>query len=282
MSERFEIPVFADAVTKEVSAPETPAEKPIELPAPETAEGVETVQNTGEQAPPAKPEEKPEELTPEQAAKREGRRFGRKLDAAYKRAAEEKARADFLDKQLKELTPKAVAQAGGPRLEDFSDIETYATAKGKFEREQGIKEYEATQHAQQAKQAQDTLVSEWEKKADTGRDKYDDFDEVVGDLKPVNSLVVAVMQAGTDVAYYLGQNQKEASHIGTLDPVAQILAIGELKAKLLSELPKPKTPSKAPAPINPLEGTSGKSSSEPSPEDDMKTWIRKRNKQVHG
>lgn len=280
MPERFEIPVFAD----EVAAPETPIEKPV-IPAetPAVAEGGEPVQNKEEQAPPAEPEgEKPEVVTPEQAAKREGRRFGRKLDAAYKRAAEEKARADFLDEQLKKLTPQAPTAVGSPRLEDYSDIEAYATAKGKYERDQGIKEYEATQRVQTAKQAQDRLVSDWSEKADKGRDKYDDFDEVVGDLKPTNSLIVAVMQAGSDVAHYLGTHQDEATSIGKLDPVAQILAVGELKAKLLAEPTKPKTPSKAPAPITPLEGTSGASSNLPSEEDDMKTWIRKRNKQVHG
>jgi hypothetical protein len=281
MSERFEIPVFADAVPV---VPETPAAPVVpEVPAP--AEGGEPVQNKEEQAPPAEPEgEKPEVITPEQAAKREGRRFGRKLDAAYKRAAEEKARADFLDKQLKELTPKTPTAIGSPRLEDFSDIETYATAKGKFEREQGIKEYEATQQASQAKQVQERLVSDWEVKADRGEEKYDDFAEVVGDLKPVNSLVAAIMQADNaeDVAYYLGKHRDEATQIGTLDPVAQIRAIGKLEAKLLAEPPKPKTPSKAPAPIVPLEGTSGASSQIPSEQDDMETWIRKRSKQVHG
>lgn len=259
------------------AAPATPAtpEQP--------AEGVQQdAQDTGESAPPAKPEgDKPAEETPtpEQAAKRQGRRFERKLDAATRRYYEEKARADLLAKQLAELAPKAAAEADAPRMDQFSDIEEYAKAVGKYEREKGIKEYEAKQRQLADQQIQQRLVSEWEKKADRGSSKYDDFDEAVGDLAPTSPILRAIMDAenAEDVAYYLAKHRAEASKILALDVVGQVRAIGKLEAKLLAEPPKPKTPSKAPAPITPVGGASGGASDLPLDTDDINTWMKKEN-----
>jgi hypothetical protein len=202
----------------------------------------------------------------------------RRIAAATRKFYEEKARADFLESQLKAQQPKA-APAGAPRLEQFSDIEEYAKAVDKFGREQAIKEYEANQHALQAKQSQERIAAEWEAKADRGASKYDDFEQAVGDLTPTTPWAVAIMQAenAEDVAYYLGTHQAEARQIMSLDPISQIRAVGKLEAKLLSEPSKPKTPSKAPAPIAPVGGKSGGASDIPLDTDDINTWMQKEN-----
>ena len=102
---------------------------------------------------------------------------------------------------------------------------------------------------------------------------------MVGTLQPVNALVAAVMEADNaeDVAYYLAKHPQEASDLSKLGALAQIRAIGRLEAKLSAEPPKPKTPSKAPAPIAPLGGKSGATGDTPSDNDDMATWMRKEN-----
>ena len=123
----------------------------------------------------------------------------------------------------------------------------------------------------------------WEEKAARGDSKYDDFEEVVGEIYPNTPLTAAMMRAknGDDVAYHLGKNLSEASRIASLDPIDQILAIGELSAKLLATPPTARTPSKAPPPIEPVTGKSSSASDAPSEEDSMRDWIRKRQKQVH-
>jgi hypothetical protein len=108
---------------------------------------------------------------------------------------------------------------------------------------------------------------------------------VVGKIEPTSPLTVAIMKAenGHDIAYHLGKNLKEAQRIAALDPVSQIFELGRIAAKLSAEPEKPKMPSKAPAPITPLTGaTPTAATAEPSENDDTATWIKKRQKQVHG
>lgn len=220
-------------------------------------------------------EDQPTEVEPE---KKPGKNsFDRKIDRLYKSAAEQKARADYLEQQLQELKPKNVEPQGAPRIEDFDDIETYGKALGKFEAESLINGHRQTQQQEVSRREQASLVSGWEEKASRAYDKYDDFDEIVGDLKPVNALTVAIMQADNaeDVAYFLGKNPKEATRIAGLNPIAQIREIGRLELKLANEPLADKTPSKAPAPIMPLSGKSGAISETPSDNDDTATWIAK-------
>ena len=269
---RFEIPD-----EQVVDVPETPAASTPE-PKPEA-------QNTGEEATPAKPEgEKPEEVTLEQAAKREGRRFERRLDKAFRKAAEAQARAELLEKQLAELKqPKA--PEGAPTLEQFDyDPEKYAAAKADYAKAEAAKEYEAKQKTEAGKQATQKLLTDWEEKAERGADKYDDWQDIVGELKPNNPFMHAIMEAenGEDVAHYLGKHPKEAERIAKLPPLSQVREVGKLEAKLLAKPAEPKTPSKAPAPITPLTGAAPVVSDAPSETDDIRDWIRKRQKQVHG
>jgi hypothetical protein len=87
------------------------------------------------------------------------------------------------------------------------------------------------------------------------------------------------MQAdnGDEIAYHLAKHQKEAMRIAALDPLSQAREIGFLSAKLAAEPPKPKVPSKAPAPITPLAGKSAGASDLPLDTDDPKTWQEKEN-----
>ena len=270
---RYEIPVLADQTVETIAV----------------AEDAKPVQNTGAEATPATPEAKPEpeEVTPEQAAKREGRRFERKLDKAFRQRAEAQAKADILEKRLAELEKAQAPRAteGEPTLEKFDfDPEKYATAKAEYAKTQAAKDFETKQRTESQQKAHQKLISDWETKAERGADKYDDWTEKVGELKPTAPFVAALMEAdnGDDIAHYLGSNPKEAQRISQLPPLSQVREIGKLEAKLLSTPEKPKTPSKAPAPITPLTGVAQIATEVPSEEDDMATWIKKRQKQVYG
>lgn len=213
--------------------------------------------------------------------------LSRRERRAIRRAAEEKARADFLQKQYDELAAKRPAPApadDGPRMDQFSDIEEYASAKARHEVEKARRQDQAKSQGERERQYQEGLVSQWEQRAAKGDRKYDDFEEKVGDLKPSAPWAIAVIEAdnGEDIAYWLATHIEDARTIASLHPAAQIRAIGRLEAKLLAEPPKPKEPSKAPPPITPVSGTKPAADPNPSDEDDMGTWMKKRNRQVHG
>jgi hypothetical protein len=273
-------------MSEAVLAPAAPAAAPAATPAPAVpAEGAQPAQNTAEQAPATAPEgEKPD--TGQDPEKRGKSRYERRLDRAYKRAAEAQARAEFYEKQLNEQKASAApaADPAAPKLEQFSDIEQYAAAKAEFEKTKALKEYQDKQQGETQKQQIARLNESWETKVEAISEKYDDWEDVVGDrIKPTNPTMMALMEAenGPDVAYFLAKNQKELARIDKLPLLAQILEVGRLSAKLAAEPPKPKTPSRAPAPITPVTGTAPVASNVPSESDDMKSWIAKRNKQVN-
>lgn len=250
---------------------------------------VEADQNTEDSATPAEPEAKPEkELTPEQLAAKRDRRAQNKLEKAYRVRAEALARAELLERELTELKSKAAkpeAVQGEPTLAQFDyDPEKYAAAKAEFAKTQAAKELELKQRTEAQKIANQKLISGWEDRVAKGEDKYDDWQEKVGDIQPTFPFVAAFMEAenGEDIAYYLGSHPKEAQRLAELPPLSQVREIGKLEAKLLSKAEAPKAPSKAPAPINPVAGTAAANSNEPSESDDYASWFKKRQKQVHG
>lgn len=267
----------------ELAVTATQPATPAAPPPPPPAEAVPSGQNPAEQAPATDATPEKAEATDEQPEKRSQSRFERRLSKVYRKYGEEKARADFLEKQLTELkTPKTPIPEGAPRLEQFDDIEKYADAKAEWAKAQALKDHEAKQRTTAQQEQHKKLLAAWEEKVEAAGSKYDDFDEVVGELQPNNPLIIAMMREenGADVAHFLAKNHKEASKLIGLDPIDQVLAIGRLAAKLSSEPPAAKQPSKAPPPIAPVSGKAAAPTEEISPDDDMKTFIRKRERQL--
>jgi hypothetical protein len=263
------VPEVVETTPEVVAVPPPPAES-LKTQTPESAPAPEA----------EKPVEKPE--TDEQPEKRTSR-FERRLNRAYRARAEAEARAKLLEERLSKLeAPKTESTEGAPRLEQFDDIEKYAAAREKYAAEKALKEFETRQKQEHQKQFQQKLVSAWEERLEKAAEKYDDFEDIVGTLQPTNPLTIAIMRAenGADIAYHLGKNPKEAMRIASLsDPLEQVLAVGQLGARLSLEPPKAKTPSKAPPPPVPLSGKTTPVSNEINPEDDMVTFIKKRNAQ---
>ena len=223
-------------------------------------------QNTVDQAPTEKvddvepevqKEESPEEIKAKEEKKGQSR-LNRKIDKAYRERAEAKAETAYLKQQLEELRPKPSVVEGMPRIEDFTDIETYAEAVAKVRTEKALKDYEATKRNEAETFAERRLSQSWEEKTIAAESKYPDFDEVVGELSANIPWTRAIMQAenGDDIAMYLGRNLKEAQRIASLDEFSQAREIGKLEAKLANEPKMVRQASKAPAPIKPLGGNS--------------------------
>lgn len=258
--QRFEIPSFTDKAAAEPVAEAPKADSP---PATET-----------------KPPEPVVDPEAEKAAKARAER--QRTNRLFKQLAEEKVRRETVEKELEKLRQPAVVQrTGAPDPAQFTDINEYTKAVREHERVEAIKEYEQQQQvkASQAQQAQ--LVKGWEDAVDKGSEKYEDFETVVGELKPTSPWAIAIMQSenSADVAYYLGQNIKEAQKIVAMNPVAQIYEIGRVSAKLLASPPTPKLASKAPAPITPVQGTAV-ADTEITDDMPMDKFIRMRNKQL--
>lgn len=197
----------------------------------------------------------------------------RRADRAYRKAAEERVRREHAEKQAEEAR-QALARArqspsdlkdAAPKLEDFASIEEFGEAQRKYGEEQALKKRDAETAKKQAEEVQKrqaeyvkSVETDWEEKALKGAEKYEDWDEKVGDLKPTAPFVFALMRAenGHDIAHHLGTHAKDATRIASLPPLEQAFEIGLLSAKLAQPKPAPKQPSKAPAPITPMSGAS--------------------------
>ena len=264
--------------------PAAPAAAPSAAPeAP--ADGGQAPAQTSATKAPATPAGDQSAKTDDQPEKQGQSRFQRRIDRAYRKAAEATARADFYAKQLESQQPRAQsADPTEPRLEQFDSVEKYTEAVRKHASQTAQRQYQAQQLSQTQRQAQENLTGKWESQMSRAEEKYDDFDVVVGELKPTTPWAAALMDAenGGDIAYYLGKNMKEAERIAALPPLTQIREIGKLEAKLAAQASAPKQPSKAPAPISPLSGAATADPGAPSDNDDVGTWIKKRNRQVHG
>ena len=269
---RFTLP--PELTNKPAEAPkETPKEpeKPVAEVKPEVkAEAVEATVET--EAP-----ERAEETTEKDPEKATTRRFERRIDRAHKRAAEAQARAELLAQELAEIKAKSQppqVSPNAPRMEDFTDVQEYAKAYAAHEKTQAIKEYEAKQR-QEATQAQSRkMAQEWESKVSKAQAKYDDWDEVVGDIKPTTPWAYAMMEAdnGHDIAHYLGTHSAEVKRISALSPSSQFREIGKLELKLQTPAEPPKKPSKAPAPIEPVKGDAKSSGDDIEPQMDFEKY----------
>lgn len=184
----------------------------------------------------------------------------RRMYRAQRHAAEAQARAELREKENAELRAKLEARDSpktsttDPRMEDFTDIGEFKEAVTKHVRESTIKEIEDKQKNDVYKAAELKLTQDWNSSVEKASSKYDDWDDVVGDLDNKFPMNIAIKQEenGADIAYYLGKNRKEVDRILGLNPGGQFREIGKLSVKLQAPVDKPKTPSAAPKPISPV------------------------------
>ena len=242
-----------------------------ETPKPE-AEAASTPPETEEQK--NTDPEQGKETTGKDPEKSSSRRFERRIDRATRKAAEAEAKAEAAERRAAELearlnAPKTTEDA--PKMENFTDVAEYEKAARAHERQLAKKEFEKEQRESSLKTEQEELNRGWEDQVSKGVEKYDDFEDVVGDLKPDTAWKEAIMRAdnGYDIAQFLGKHPKEAARINALrSPAAQVLEIGKLSVKLSQAPEAPKKPSQAPKPIAPVTGAAeatGKSFADPMP-----------------
>lgn len=173
------------------------------------------------------------------------------------------------------------APSGPPKMEDFEDYEKYTDALVDWKLEQRTAKQAEAEAAKTEEAKARELVGAWEKGTETARGKYDDYDDVVfnPDLPVTEPMKRAILAAesGPDVAYFLGKNPKEAARIAGLDPIAAVMEIGKLAARM-SKPEAAAVTSKAPTPIKPV-GGKGAVNTDP---DKMTTdeWMKWRNAQL--
>jgi len=204
-----------------------PAPVPEATAAPEPAEATQPVETTDEQ--PAKT------FTQEE------------LDAAIgKRLARESRK--WQREQARPQPVQPVAPVTPPNVADFDDAPAYAEALAEQKAAELVSKRQAAAEAAAFRES-------YEDRAETAREKYEDFEQVAyNPAVPVSSTMAEAVMAdelGPEILYHLGSHPSEAARIAKLAPVQQAREIGKLSAKLATS-PPGKTTSSAPAPITPI------------------------------
>lgn len=186
-----------------------------------------------------------------------------------------KAAARAERKAFRDARQQLQQQPRPPEREQFRDDEAFNAAQLEHLAEQKAKQLiEQRQKAEQQERVQEAFLEKAEKAAE----RYPDFHAVISNPNlPINETMaefIVESDLGDDVAYHLGKNPAKAAQIAQMSHVKAVLALTRLATELAS---KPKaTPSKAPDPIRPVGQRGAPSSSTlPSDDDDIETWMRK-------
>jgi hypothetical protein len=144
------------------------------------------------------------------------------------------------------------------RPQDYKAPEDYTRAIA----EQAAREVGAGLLARQAGQAQEMAAraaqDAWAESTADLRRRAPDFDQVTNNpnlaISPVMADAIRESARGAEIAYYLGKNPGEATHIASLPPVSQATAIARLEGRLGAGAV---SVSRAPKPVGTLSGRSG-------------------------
>jgi hypothetical protein len=209
----------------------------------------------------AKELEEKETPPEEEGKKKTAGKVQERIDKLTWEKWEAKREADQLRKELEEFrntTTVAPAQRPIPPVEDdFDDPNEYRKARVKYEDE--IFAWNETRRnteleKQRSQESFQESLKAFNKRAERMRAKYPDFDEAISApiFSPAVSQEVLDSEYGAEIGYYLAKNPDEALRLSSLPPSKVAKEIGKLEVKFTSV--SKRTVSKAPPPINPLDG----------------------------
>jgi hypothetical protein len=211
--------------------------------------------------------------------------------AKEKRKAEEaKKENEYWKKLALEGKEKAAPTVSNepPRRDQFETYEEFQDAKTEYKIQLRVAEKlaqkEAADREAQAQAERDKVIRSYNSQVKEATKKYSDFEEVVAEsgapITPTMGAELLESPIGAEMTYYLAQHPDESERIANLPAKAQIKEIAKLEVKLSQKESPSKELSKAPAPINPLSGTTIVNDDLPSPKDDIGTWMEKERKRM--
>jgi hypothetical protein len=215
----------------------------------EPTENPEAVQ-TPEEAPETA-DQKVERLERELAKKEAS--FKKRIDKAtkdkYELLGETKARMDALERRFSTPQPESKTLS----RDQFDSDDEYVDARAEAKAEAKFRELEARVRAEtQGREVADRSTKILHEAAKLGGFDVDDF---VGFSAPISEALLET-EIPAKLVSFLQLNPDEVERISGFSPAKQVIEIGKLEAKLLSQTA---AKSNAPAPINRVKGTSAPS-----------------------
>jgi len=259
------------------------------------AEETPEVDETQDETPEVKEEEVKEESKEEQESpaeiefpKPKKKTAQERIDELTKKRREAEREAEYWRKKAleekAEQKPPQVSPTHRPVMENFNTVTEYEDALFEWNdrRKEDARRAELSQkEAEQRAQEETEDWKEFNKKAESLRAEYEDFDDVTSNPVYSDAMRSVLLKSdnGPDVAYYLGrpENREVAEKILALTPERQIYEIGRLETKIVLAR-KQKKPTGAPPPLKPV-GYTGVTVDEANLSDD--DWYKREQQREH-
>ena len=186
-------------------------------------------------------------------------------EAQRERQAREALEARLAALEKQNQPQQAVVADQEPQPSQFSDAFEYAKALAEYTADKRLAERDRQiAEAKEAEKRQE-VIQTWAKKVESAKAELPDFDDIVAssDVVVNDDIRDAILESdvGPKILYHLAENEDIAKKIAGMNPKAALREIGKLEArfeaKVETEKALPIVKSKAPAPIQPLRGSSG-------------------------
>jgi hypothetical protein len=249
-----EAPVEAETVE------ETPDSEPIEEAEEQSGQESEETKVTEEKKPNPKLEKRFSELT-------------KQREDARKEAQREREQRESLESRLKELeqrsnpTPVQSSVYEKPQPHQFTDAFEYAEALSEWSAEQALLNRDKQEAERRANDERQKMLNDWQKRLDAAKSDLPDYEDMVAssDVQVSDAVRDAILESdvGPRILYHLAENPEIAEKLNAGSMISALRQIGKLEAQFekketpVSEAKPSVARSKAPAPINPIKGSSG-------------------------
>jgi hypothetical protein len=215
-------------------------------------------------------EEKEQEEKPKANPKLE-RRFSeitKQREEARKEAQQEREARQALETRLAALERQPAPQAPKvdeePQPSQFNDAFEYAKALAEYTADKRIGEMRKQDAEAKEAQERQKVIDQWANKVQQAKAALPDFDDIVAssDVVVNDDIRDAILESdvGPQILYHLAENEDVAKKIAGLSAKQALREIGKLEARFEAKETAPETKpvvrSKAPAPIQPLRGSS--------------------------
>lgn len=279
----------------EYKPPQTGTKEPEKQTTPHGPDGKFTKAAEGDTTTPAgaTPEKNDSDEFPEHVRKVIGKKHREMKEAeefatkSYRERLAAEQRADQLQRELEDFKAKsrpAQSQEKPPKAEDFATVTEYTDALVKYRVAQELQaERDKTERERQEREKAQR-DREFAKRLAEAKAEFDDFEEVMGsiagtEMDRVHTDVVEYLQEsehGGKLMYHLAKHPDTLDRLRKLSPRRFIAELGKLETKWEKQ-PEPTATlsqaaastaapavSKAPAPIQPLDGKSGTVEKDPA------------------
>ena len=199
------------------------------------------------------------------------RRFSeitKQREEARKEAQQEREARQNLEARLAALERQPAPQAPKvdeePQPSQFNDAFEYARALALYSTEQALEQRDRQEAEAKVAQERQKVIQTWASKVQQAKAVLPDFDDIVAssDVVIQDDIRDAILESdvGPQILYHLAENEDVAKKIAGLSAKQALREIGKLEARFEAKETAPETKpvvrSKAPAPIQPLRGSS--------------------------